>query len=113
MGVRIVLPVFALSAILLVSSFGVNSVFASPIGDDVDITIFQDGRDPTMPGFEEVANFPGISVISGPEGTFTWFGLFGETFDYLIDIEENTIDITDQGSFGPFFLTNIVISDMQ
>lgn len=113
MGVRWELPVFAISAILLISSFGVNSAFASPIGDDVDITIFQDGIDPTLPGFTEVANFPGVSVIDGSEGIFTWFGLFGETFDYLINIQENTIDITDQGNFGPFFITKIVISDMQ
>jgi len=80
--------------------------FASPIGDLVDITV-------------EPANCillcvnPNILVVNGPEGLFLWQDLLGIFHTYLIDIEANTIDITEASAAGSFDNTELTISDIQ
>lgn len=86
--------------------------FGSPIGDDVDITIDTNCLTVFPPGVPP-CDFLGVPVVIGAEGIFSWLDFTGVTHNYLIDIEANTIDITEQGTPGSFSDTDLTISDIQ
>jgi len=95
--------IIAVTITLLLTS---SDSFASPIGDEVDITF--------GPNCASSCVSLDVPVVGGAaEGNFLWEDVNFIFHNYLIDIEENTINITEQNTIGATADTELTISDIQ